>query len=70
MDEHAGAYHRLVEPAAAAPDEQILRLVEQEQRLSCRGKALGQAQSCQPLMTSGFAAVLIGRSLTASSTAT
>ena len=60
MHEHARACRRFVESAAAAPDEQILRLVEQEQRLSWRSKALGQAQSCQPFMTSGFAALLIG----------
>ena len=46
--------------AAAAPDEQILRLVEQNQRVSRRGKALGEAQSRQTLMPSGLAAVLVG----------
>ena len=37
----------------AAPDEQVLRLVEQQQRVACRGKALRQAQPGQPLMTCG-----------------
>jgi hypothetical protein len=37
--EYAGACHRFVE--SAVPDEQIVRLVEQEQRLSWRGKTLG-----------------------------
>ena len=49
MHEHARACHRFVEFAAAAPDKQILRLVEQEQRVPRSGKALGQAQSRQPL---------------------
>ena len=60
MHEHAGAGRWFVESAAAAPDEQILRLVEQQQCLSWRGKALGEAQPRQPLMTSGFAALFVG----------
>ena len=60
VHEHARACRRFVESAAAAPDEQILCLVEQEQRLSWSGKALGQPQSRQSLMTSGLAALFVG----------